>query len=266
MDNRLEELHEEAARYRKWFEKVTINPFCYRLDGKDYYYAIFHKNSTVDFKGFGVISLENGPAEDYRKALFPLVLFSAASTNIFNIIGPRTKAKPEYFEEIIDIADRSHDQPSSVLIKGKESFEKQLNFQKELITAYMEYEHYYDHDILKRRFIKDEDIEYTLNMLATLDLLQFKQVTLLAEETMPEFFTELSKWKRDMSKDTWNFIRGLKDNRQELLEGLESFRLERSIIGLPESEQYERKKQDMEKNAEEFIKKKEPLLRGKAAQ
>jgi hypothetical protein len=103
------QLIKEAAKYKKWFELYSINPYSYSVNGHSYYLVIYHGKSPQQFKGYAVVSIDGGSKEEYRSALFPLTVFSAATANIFDFAGPRSKILPEYYEGIIETIEGSAD-------------------------------------------------------------------------------------------------------------------------------------------------------------
>ncbi|RST71485.1 hypothetical protein D4T97_018490 [Siminovitchia acidinfaciens] len=264
MDNN--KLMKEAGRYKKWFEAYSLNPFGYIINGRSYHYAVYHGKKPSDFKGYAIISLDNGPKSEYREAIFPLTLFSAASANIFNIAGPRSKALPEYFKDVIDTVEE-HFSSDKAMLDGNRLFKEVMDLQIRFNRLYHEYEDYYDNKILVKRIITEKDIEYTLNILSELDLLQFRQGLLLEEmdEVFPDFFSNLSKEKAALSNQSQEFIRGMQSNKGILKKRLDAFDYERDIMQLPEEEQIERKKESTRKNAEKLIQDRERRLRGPAA-
>ncbi|WP_144461256.1 hypothetical protein [Siminovitchia fortis] len=265
MENK--QLFKEAAKYKKWLENITLNPFECKINGRSYYFAIYHGKDPNKLKGYAIISLDGGPNKEYREALYPLTLFSGASTNIFNIMGARSKIKPDYFKTVIQAIDDSGSISDGILQKGKTLFEKMIELQIPFIDLYKEYEHYYDNTILVKKVIDEKDIDHTLTVLGKLDILQFKQGLLLTEydPIMPEFFKRLGELKNKFPGDSWNFIKGMRDNRKVLGKRMAEFKMDREIIHLPEEQQIEAKKEYTRRSAEKLIKDREKLLRGPAA-
>lgn len=261
------QLFKEAAKYKKWLENITLNPFAYMINGRSYHFAIFHGKDPNKLKGYAIISLDGGPDKEYREALYPLTLFSAASTNIFNIMGARSKIKPDYFRAAVQAIKDAGRASDETLQKGTSLFEKMIELQEPFNDLYQEYEDYYDNTILVKRVFDEHDIDYTLTVLGKLDILQFRQGLLLTEydPIMPEFFKKLGEIKNKFSGDSWNFIRGMRDNRKILDKRMAEFKMDREIMHLPQEQQIEAKKEYTRKSAEKLIKEREKLLRGPAA-
>ncbi|WP_144461257.1 hypothetical protein [Siminovitchia fortis] len=257
------QLVKEAGKYKKWLEAYSINPYSYPINGRAYYLTIYGKNPQ-QFKGYAVILVDGGPSEEYRHALFPLTIFSAANANIFDFGGPRSRILPTYYQGIIQEIQTSAD-PN--LAKTSELFSKLLELQLPFNQLYREYDDFYNQEIMAKKTIADKDIEHTLITLAKLDLLQFRQGVLLEtyDEIMPEFFRKAKEMRGKLPSESWNFIKGMQDNRNILGKRMADFDFERSIMSLPEEEQIERKIQDAKRNAEKLINERESLLRGPAA-
>ena len=114
-----------------------------------------------------------------------------------------------------------------------------------------------------------KDVDYTLSVLAKLDLMQFKQGHYLDEniKVMHDFLEKLSdrKIRKHLSRESKNFIRGMNINQYLLDSRLLQYEFEYSIINLPEKEQIERKKAAFNKEVRHLIKERENQLRGHAA-
>lgn len=265
MENK--QLFKAASKYKKWLENITLNPFNYAMNGRRYHFAIYHRKGPQHLSGYAIISLEKGPEEEYRNALFPLTLFSAASTNIFNIMGPRSKILPRYYRGVIEAIQSSNYSDDGTMKAGKEAFEKLLELQIPFNNLYEEYENYYDNQVLVKKSITDEDIDYTITVLSKLDLIQFRQGLILSGygEMMPEFLRKLERIKNKLPYESVKFIQGFKSNQHIIEERLSAFGFEREIMNLPQEEQIEKKKEDTRRSAESLIREREKLLRGPAA-
>lgn len=261
------QLEKEAAKYKKWFESYSINPFSFPINDHTYHLVIYHGNNPQHFKGYAVISDNGGTKEEHRKALFPLTVFSAATANIFDFGSPRSKILPQYYEGVIQTIQSCDHSKHPTFIKAKELFEQLLELQRPFNDLFHEYDHYYNREVLVNKIFTNEDVEYTLSILSKLDQLQFRQGLLLEkyDDILPDFFDKIKQYKREFPQDSWNFIKGMKANRGILGKRMADFEFERSIMHLPEDEQIEKKKEDARKNAEKLIKERERLLRGPAA-
>ncbi|MBM7715936.1 hypothetical protein JOC94_002947 [Bacillus thermophilus] len=259
-------LMKEAARYKKWFEGYTLNPFAYDINGRKYHYVLYHGNKTSDFKGYAIISLDGGPKSEYREAIFPLKMMSAASANIFEVVGPRSKVLPEYFKGVIDTVE-TYFSDDPTMREGNQLLKEIMDLQVRFNSIYHEYESYYDHHILVKREITDQDIDDTFTVLAKLDLLQFKQGLMLEklDNQFSDFFQKIMKERKVLSNQSRQFIKGMQSSKDSLEQGLAGFTYERDIMHLPEAEQIEKKKEYMIKAAEKFIQDREKHLRGPAA-
>lgn len=261
------QLFKAAGKYKKWLENITLNPFAYTVNGRNYHLVIYHRKSPQDLTGYAIVSLEKGPKEEYRKALLPLTLFSGASTNIFNIMGARSKILPIYYRGVIEAIQSSDLAGDKTMNAGKEAFEKLLEIQIPFNKLYKEYEDYYDNQVLTNKIITDEDIDYTITVLSKLDLMQFRQGLILSEHggIMPEFLQKLDRIKNKLPYESVKFIQGFKSNRDIIDDRLSDFGFEREIMDLTQEEQIELKKEDTRRSAENLILEREKLLRGPAA-
>ncbi|WP_339161291.1 hypothetical protein [Siminovitchia sp. FSL W7-1587] len=259
-------LMKEAARYKKWFERYSLNPFAYDINGRKYHYVIYHGSKTSDFKGYAIISLDGGPKSEYREAIFPLKLMSAAGHNIFNLAGPRSKVLPEYFKGVIDTVE-TYFSDDPTMREGNQLLKEIMDLQVRFNSIYHEYESYYDHHILVKREITDQDIDDTFTVLAKLDLLQFRQGLILEklDNQFSEFFQKIMKEKKVFSTESRQFIKGMQSGKDSFEQGMAEFTYERDIMHLSEEEQIEIKKERIIKNAEKLIQDREKLLRGPAA-
>ncbi|MBM7715937.1 hypothetical protein JOC94_002948 [Bacillus thermophilus] len=259
-------LMKEAARYKKWFERYSLNPFAYDINGRKYHYVIYHGSKTSDFKGYAIISLDGGPKSEYREAIFPLKLMSAAGHNIFNLAGPRSKVLPEYFKGVIDAVE-THFSNDPTMREGNQLFKELMNLQVRFNNLFHEYKNYYDNDLLVKKEIIDHDIDYTLTVAAKLDLFQFKQGLILEkmDNHFSEFFQKVMKEKKVFSTESRQFIKGMQSSKDSFEQGMAEFTYERDIMHLSEEEQIELKKEHMIKTAEKLIQDREKQLRGPAA-
>lgn len=145
----------------------------------------------VTLKGTPSYHLMAAPKSEYREAVFPLKLMSLAAHNVFEVVGPRSKVLPEYFKGVIDTVE-THFADDPTMREGNQLFKESMDLQVRFKGIYDEYESYYDHLILVKREITDQDIDDTFTVLAKLDLLQFKQ-GLMLEKLDNQIFGVLPK-------------------------------------------------------------------------
>lgn len=259
-----------VKKYKKWFETYSLNPFAYEVNGHSFYVVIYNKNNNV--MGEAVISLDSkAKKEEYLEAFPWLIIFSVYSTNIFDIFGNRSKINSDFFFDYVNAVNKYLSQTSEVpadtdpLIVGRNIFEEVGKWQKKIIEKYKAYEDYYDNGILKRNLITRDDVEFTMQNMAEMNLYQYYQ-----GKTIYERFKELKAFEQEFNNrkleqyvpsSSKDFLKKLLDDTKTLEEMLKDFKLEQEVSHLSFEEQIQKVKDSAYENGFELVEKMKKKLR-----
>ncbi|MBS4210375.1 hypothetical protein [Bacillus sp. FJAT-50079] len=266
-----DKLMRKATKYKKWLEHYTLNPFAYEVNNRKYYLVFYHGNKPENVKGHAVISLDDGPKEEYKQALLPLTIMVGSSNQIFNKTGQRSLINPEFFSDTIQVVEAfTNETADKVLMEGLALFKEVKQLHVRFIDLYKNYENYYDNTILKRNIITDDDIDYTNEVLAKLAILQYEQGKIISEkfDLLSSFYEALKTYNLDkqIPKQSWDFIRGMLGSKKELARTLQDLTFEKGIFHLPEEEQIKVIEKELYRINEQMLADRRNNLRGFASQ
>jgi hypothetical protein len=174
------ELIRLGKKHKKWTELVSMNNFPYLVNNKRYYLAYYFGRFNTEVTSCAVVSPDSGTNEDSKRAFKPLVYFSISLGNIDVTVTTRAKLTYVSWLEIRNylnsiLEDNVLD--SSLIVYYKRSLDiinEMIKQQEEMVSMKEKHDHFVK-SLYERGYFIDSDIDYVLQIVPTLDRLQYFQ-------------------------------------------------------------------------------------------
>lgn len=214
-DQTTQMLLKKVKKHKKWTEGVFVNPIYWMVNGKPYYMAGFTKNNASVATAYLTIGEES--REEALEAQRHLPLFGDLSNNIFNIGMDFTKINSAYFTQPLSIAVSTSD---ADILAGREAYAELWQIQQKITSLVKDFKNYYDHDVLVRKEISEEDVGRVMKTANLLTLYQFVNLRIILEKNSEikafvSFLKNSGSWN-ELAKDTQKFVQGITDNTEKM--------------------------------------------------
>ncbi|PYZ92399.1 hypothetical protein CR194_16350 [Salipaludibacillus keqinensis] len=188
MEKSIHKVRKKAKKHKKWFEKISVNPFPWEINERFYFLVAYMKSSYI--QGEAIISDKDSLTQEAKKAHQPLFLFYRLMNHIHSTGQPRVSIHPSFFQAPLEL---SATKSAAALEEGQTLIQTLYDKQTEFKDVF---EHFFSHlSRLQRqkRPISDEELDLAIHTSASLEIIQYE----IMKETA-ENFEVLSAWIEEM--------------------------------------------------------------------
>jgi hypothetical protein len=214
-DQTMKLLMKKLKKLRKWTEDVFINPMYWEVNGKPYYMAGFMKNNVATATAY--LTIEEDVKEEAMEAQPPLALFANLSTSIFQIGEARAKVQSSFYINPLKIQVSTADPK---ILQGREAFAQLWALQQKFQRLVKDFQHYYNHEVMERERIVEEDIVKTQETANQINIYQYFTVLILLDknEEIRAFadFLETTEGGKELDAEQRLFVKGITENKDAM--------------------------------------------------
>ncbi|WP_010098574.1 hypothetical protein [Ornithinibacillus scapharcae] len=185
MDFHPTDLHILAKKYKRLFEKYSINAAGYQVNDKEFYWVNYYRFGKM--VGHAVISPNVAKDQDYKEAFNYLSKSAQLRSNLSSDGGFRAninmrsfEVMEKFFKQVLEEVDLDNDRE---VIEGcRNTMQRILKLQERLVELYKSY---YQQEIKiqegTEKFHTNEYLEFVLDCTCEIDYIQYTQLNLQYE-------------------------------------------------------------------------------------
>uniref|UniRef100_UPI00158B78DB hypothetical protein n=1 Tax=Piscibacillus halophilus TaxID=571933 RepID=UPI00158B78DB len=174
------ELYELGNKYKKFIEKMEVNPYAYIKNDIPYYFVLYKTRITGTEKGFAIISPRS---EDHRASVDAFIAqckFVLTENNIKNNSN-RKKVKLESHKKVKDYLETVlnkeflESEQNKIYQRAFETIECMFKLQMEFNNVWESANNLINR-VIEQEYFTNKELEELLDYIPTLNLIQYKQL------------------------------------------------------------------------------------------